>query len=196
MEQLVNDYTETNNMKLHILQTLRQKLITTTSTRDLWNQLFLRDWMERIPIQFNGLFLQALLNFDSASSVTFSNRGMFFFYHVSSFLMLSGNILWQIYYNAGKTTTMFPGESTPSFLLPPSSSSPKSVIPCLSWMTYDVNSTRWISCRGALDFASGNKTTQQVYTRRSLLLCFWLLSGVSWLVSLCHWLISGLRSRK
>lgn len=126
----------------------------------------------------------------------FLTMACFFFYHVSSFLMQSGNILWQIYCNAGKTTTMFPGESTPSFLLPPSSSSPKSVIPCLSWMTYDVNSTRWISCRGALDFASGNKTTQQVYTRRSLLLCFWLLSGVSWLVSLCHWLISGLRSRK
>lgn len=36
-EQLVNDYTETNNMKSHILQSLWQKVITAKSTKNAWN---------------------------------------------------------------------------------------------------------------------------------------------------------------
>lgn len=60
------------------------------------------------------------------------------------------NIAWKIYYHAKKN--VFSGDSNLSF----SDSHfffsklflSKSVIPCLSWMSCDVNSTLWTSCRG------------------------------------------------
>lgn len=159
---LANDYTETNNMKLHILRTLWQKLITTITTT----------FSEIIYHKLCGRFLTL------TSSVEF-----FWGFFPPGVIFVFPP--WMNHKVAKEGKKCFPvtapclsWTSPPPPLLPP----PPSTLPLQK--CYSLSVTDELRCQqhmvdflpAALDFASGNKMTRLVYTERSPVLCFWLLS--------------------